>query len=292
MIRGTVAGWLGSISILALIAVASIQAEDTAERISDTEGGYHCKWSPNGKYIAFTSRRSGEAKIFIVPAGGEGASRAETGLAGDHWFTWTPDSKNLAFDAYGRNGPPPRMWFIPVSGGDAEPILPDVVPSFHPTVSPDGEWIAFTALMSGNADIWKARLNGDSLTQLTRDPHTDHHPQWTPDGRSIVFSSERSGNWDIWIVGADGAQEKRLTDAPEKDDHACVSPDGRLIAFMSRRSGKRDIWLMSIDGGQARQFTQEGKNAWPSFSPDSRKLVWSSDRNGQINLYVGEITDD
>ena len=70
--------------------------------------------------------------------------------------------------------------------------------------------IAFTAFLSGNLDIWIARLNGDSLRQLTSDPATDHHPQWSPDGTFIVFSSDRSGNWDVWTINADGTGENRL----------------------------------------------------------------------------------
>ena len=177
------------------------------------------------------------------------------------------------------------------SDGKAQPLVPDIIPAFQPALSPDGEWVAFGALRGGNSDIWKAKLNGDSLTQLTKDSANDHHPQWSPDGKSIVFASDRSGNWDIWMANCDGSGARQITNAPELDVQPMVSPDGTLIAFMSDRSGKRDIWLIPIGGGQARRFTHDGTNSWPSFSPDSKHLVWSSTRKAQDDLYVAKIAD-
>ena len=101
----------------------------------------------------------------------------ESGLSGDHHTGWSPDSKYIVFDANAPDDQPPRLWLVPVGGGDVEPLLPDVVLSWHPAISPDGEWVAFASFRNGNVDIWKAKLNGDSLTQLTGNPHTDHHPR-------------------------------------------------------------------------------------------------------------------
>ena len=293
MVRGILAVWPGLIALLALIPTAGLRAEDSAVRLATQEWqGYHCKWSPDGKHIAFASRRTGEAKMYVMPAVGGNPVLVESGLSGDHHTGWSSDSKYLVFDAYGPEGPPPKLWLIPAAGGEVRPLLPDIAPSFQPALSPDGRWVVFASLRGGNADIWKAKLNGDSLRQITTDSAADHHPQWSPDGRSIVFASDRSGNWDIWKVDGDGSQPRQITTAPELDDQPVASPDGKLLAFTSERSGKRDIWLIPIDGGKARQFTHDGRNMWPSFSPDGKNLVWSSNRNGQTDLYIGKIAGD
>jgi len=276
---------------MAIIAVTRIHAEDGAVRLTGSEGDYHCKWSPDGKHIVFASQKTGEPKMYVIPADGGDPVLVESGLSGDHHTGWSPDSKCLIFDAYSPDGPPPRLWLIPISDGKAQPLVPDIIPAFQPALSPDGEWVAFGALRGGNSDIWKAKLNGDSLTQLTKDSANDHHPQWSPDGKSIVFASDRSGNWDIWMANCDGSGARQITNAPELDVQPMVSPDGTLIAFMSDRSGKRDIWLIPIGGGQARRFTHDGTNSWPSFSPDSKHLVWSSTRKAQDDLYVAKIAD-
>lgn len=279
---------LFSVLLIALIPVADIRAKDSSIRLTNNEArGYHCKWSPDGKHIVFVSRSSGEPKMYIIPADGGEAILIESGLSGDHHTGWSPDSKYLVFDAYGPDGPPPRLWLIPATGGKPEPLVPDVCPAFQPALSPDGEWVTFAAMRSGNADIWKAKINGDSLTQITSNPANDHHPQWSPDSKSIVFASDRSGNWDIWMVNCDGSRARQITTAPELDDQPMVSPDGTLIAFMSERGGRREIWLQLIGSGTAERVTEEGENSWPSFSPDGKHLVWSSN----TDLYIGKIAD-
>lgn len=272
---------------------ATGMAEDSAIRLTNHEApDLHCVWSPDGRYISFASLRTGELKLFVVFAGGGDVTQIETGLSGDHYNCWSPDSKYMVFDAYGPDGPPPRLWRIPSNGGEPQRILRDVVPCFHPTFSPDGEWIAFTGFQNGTLQIFKAKLDGDSLVSLTTTSAKKRHPRWSPDGTSVVFTSDRSGNDDIWIVSADGSNERQITSAPDLDDQACISPDGKLVAFVSERGGKRDIWLTSVDGGPARQFTHDGANSFPSFSPDGKNLVWSSDRDGQRDLYIGKIVDD
>lgn len=292
MFRMILLAFLRSLTLIALIAIAGIQAQDAATKLDGSEGGYHCKWSPDGKQIIFASAKTGEAKMYIVPSTGGDPVLVECGLSGDHHTGWSADSKNLVFDAYGHDGPPPRLWIIPAGGGKSERLLPDVVIAFQPALSPDGDWVAFVSLSSGNSNIWKARINGDSLTQVTTGSSSDHHPQWSPDGKYIVFASNRSGNWDIWKVDNNCGQLTRLTVAPELDDQPMVSPDGQWIAFMSARSGRRDIWLMPSGGGTASRFTYVGQNAWPSFCPDGKKLLWSSNRDGQAYIYVAEITGD
>lgn len=287
MVRSTGAAWLGAISLMVLVAVTGSRADDSLRQITNSEGGYHCKWSPDGKQIVFVSRKTGEPKMYVVPAEGGKPVMVECGLSGDHHTGWSRDSKYLVFDGHGADGPPPRLWLIPITGGSVRPLVPNVIPAFQPALSPDGEWVAFVALRGGNSDIWRAKLSGDSLTRITNDSARDHHPQWSPDGKSIVFASDRSGNWDIWTVNIDGSGVRQITSSPELDDQPMLSPDGKLLAFMSESNGKRDIWLMPVDSGQAKQFTHDGTSGWPSFSPDGENLVWS----GKNKLHVRRIVD-
>jgi len=75
-------------------------------------------------------------------------------------------------------------------------------------VSPDGRWIVF----SWGKQIWKVRVNGDSLTQLTFSGE-NFYPRWSPDGRKIVFDSNKDaphGENVIWMMNSDGSGLKRL----------------------------------------------------------------------------------
>ena len=94
--------------------------------------GYCVRWSPDGSMLAFASQRSGEAKIWLVPAQGGNPVMLETGLPGDHHVSWSPDSKRIAFDARLGNAPP-SIFTIGVDGGKPTRLSKDGAADFHPS---------------------------------------------------------------------------------------------------------------------------------------------------------------
>ena len=117
----------------------------------DPAHDYHVKWSPDGKTLAFTSQRSGEPKIWLIPVEGGKAVKLETGLHGDHHISWSPDSSQIAFDA--SPGGPPSIYTISLKGGKPKKLSLDRRPNFHPCWSPNGSRIAFASYRTDNADI-------------------------------------------------------------------------------------------------------------------------------------------
>ncbi len=264
---------------------------DTTVRVHVTRHlahDYHVKWSPDGNYLAFASQRSGEPKIWIVPASGGEPALLETGLSGDHHLGWSPDGSEIVFDALGPEGRP-NIWIVSIGDGKVRSLLDDRGPNFQPAWSPDGSAIAYASFRSGNPDIWVAPASGGNPVRLTFDDAIDHHPQWSPDGRYIAFTSFRGGSADIWIIPSGGGTPRQITTHPGEDDQACFSPDGSLIAFMSDRGGKRDIWIVPVGGGEARKITEQGENAWPSWSPDGEWIAYSSNQNDNSDIWVIEV---
>ncbi len=271
---------LGSCGVFAAVAAASLTPGQNLRQITaDPAPDYHVKWSPDGKMLAFTSQRSGEPKIWLVPAEGGDATTLETGLSGDHHISWAPDGKRITFDARWEGRP--NIFMISIDGGQPKRLSPDGTVDFQPYWSPDGSRIAFASTRSGNVDIWIMPAEGGSANQLTHSKALDAHPVWSPDGSKIAFTSERSGNLDIWIMPASGGEAWQLTSHEGRDHQACWSPDGARIAFMSERGGKRDIWIVSVSGGEPIRFTGDGENSWPSWSPDGGKIAFASNRAGR-----------
>jgi Tol biopolymer transport system component len=264
-----------------LFSAALSPDQNIRQVTTDPAPDYHVKWSPDGKTLAFTSQRSGEPKIWLVPAAGGDPVMLETGLSGDHHISWAPDSRRIVFDAsyQGR----PNIFTISLDSGKPKRLSEDGAIDFHPYWSPDGSLIAFASLRSGNTDIWIMPVQGGQPIQLTKHKAEDYHPVWSPDGSKIAFSSNRSGNYDIWIIPASGGEAKQLTFHESRDDHVSWSPDGTKIAFMSERGGKRDIWIMSIAEGEPVRFTEESDNSWPSWSPDGKQIAFASKRAGENN---------
>ncbi len=115
----------------------------------------------------------------------------------------------------------------------------------------------------------------------------------------IAFTSGRSGNAEIYVMNADGGNQLNLTNHPDGDANPAWSPDGKRIVFMSDRDGhvnihdfpNYDIYVMDADGGNQLNLTNDPHDdRSPSWSPDGKHIVFSSDRDNNrdhnIEIYV------
>ena len=141
--------------------------------------------------------------------------------------------------------------------------------------SPDGQWLAFDSDRSGNMDIYKIRIDGTGLQQLTRNPADDFYPAWSPDGHQIAFHSWRSGNRDSYVMSADGSAERMIAGGPAHEYAGVFSPDGTQIAFWADRTGRPEIYVVPASGGNARRLTSKGGGS-PIWSPDGKFIAYTA----------------
>jgi Tol biopolymer transport system component/imidazolonepropionase-like amidohydrolase len=100
-----------------------------------------------------------------------------------------------------------------------------------PVVSPNGRYVAFTAL----GDLWVLPLGG-APAQITNDAAVDLDPAWSPDATQIAFASDRGGHMNIWIHDLASNTDRQLTRTTGGADLAPVwSPDGSTIVYLSGR---------------------------------------------------------
>jgi len=101
---------------------------------------------------------------------------------------------------------------------------------------------------------------------------------WSPDGSHIVFTKAAGG---IYVVAADGTGLRRLRGVPRSADagDSSWSPDGTRIAFAIRQRGAIDLYVIGLDGkGLRRLTTTQYRNYYPSWSPDSRWILFERHR--------------
>jgi ABC-type sugar transport system substrate-binding protein len=106
----------------------------------------------------------------------------------------------------------------------------------------------------------------------------------------IAFDSDRDGNREIYVMDPDGKNTVNLTNNPADDFGPAWSPDGQEIAFVSNREneqgGGQYIYIMNADGSDVRQLTTGNNSDHPDWSHDGSAIVFSSDANGNNEIYV------
>ena len=244
-------------------------------------------WSPDGKYIYYSSNRSGSMNLWRI------AVNEETGEPRGRPEPVTTPATFLAHPSVGDDGSRivyvsaqitvniQRIAFDPVAGtviGQPVAVTTGTRQWSSPDPSPDGSWVAFYSLTQPEGNLYVAHPDGSALRAVTTDTTTDRVPRWSPDGKWLSFFSNRAGELNVWKVRADGSDLTQLVGVPSA--YHAWSPDGTRIAIVTGNSVDGDV-LTLIDP-ELRAATQTlpplprstiGRFLVNSWSNDGARLV-------------------
>ena len=196
-------------------------------------------WSPDGRKIAFLSRRDGTgADVFVMNADGSDQRNLTRKPGNEVDPGWSPDGRAIVFSA---------------------------VPPGQPL------WVGGSRSASGPyRDVYVMNADGSDQRNLT---HTTEAEEWaggwSPDGRTIAFSAYDGRSNRIFVINADGSGKRALTHEITPETFMSWSPDGRKIAFFDA-----GISVVNTDGSGLRRLARNVAFHGPSWSPDGRKLIF------------------
>jgi serine/threonine protein kinase/Tol biopolymer transport system component len=233
------------------------------------------QFSPDGKWMAFASGRSGTPEIWVADSDGLNLRRL---TFFDGYFAgtprWSPDGKRIVFDAR----PPaskPSIYVVAASGG--QPIRLTNTEEDVPSWSRDGRWIYYHS--RADDQIWKLPASGGRAVRVTRGGGFEAFE--SADGRYLVYSKsdEREGIWRLDLGTGREEPIRELAEAAERRQWA-LAPRGVYFVPNAASAGpEAAIHFYDFATGQTSEVAQVGRLAPDgpgvlAVSPDERSLLY------------------
>ncbi len=256
-------------------------------------------WSPDGRYLYFTSDRGGSTNLWRIAI--DEASGAVTGdaepLTTPAAFAAHPaisaDGRHIAYSAVSITTNVQALTLNPATQAvRGEPVWITTGSRVWsgPDPSPTGDAVVFYSRYDPEGHLYIVRGDGTGLRQLTADRFIDRMPRWSPDGRSIAFFSNRDGDYELWTIRPDGSELRQLSRAG--GGFVAWSPDGSKIAtYRAPRPARKQeggAYIFEVSGPGPNQ-----PQMLPPLQPPSDQYVvnsWSPDGTrlaGQVG-YAGK----
>ena len=242
--------------------------------------------------IYFISTRTGTKEVWVMDYDGQN-QHAVTHLGAIALSPRiSPDNSRLAFASLGREGWSIRMFSFELNRYVAFPAGNAGGSNQSPAWSGDGSKIAFSSARTGNPEIWLSDASGGNLHKLTAFKGPNIGPTFNPrTGAQIAWVSGRTGEPQIYTMDVDGSNVQRITDGGYAVSPSW-SPNGQLLAFSWNRKygpgdpGGDDIHVIDLASKDYLQITHEsGSNDFPSWSPDSRHIVFERAIGGHTEIW-------
>ncbi len=275
--------------------------EGTVERVSTGVGKTTCAFlRPGSDEILFASThhdpKSAVSQKAEIDLRASGQARR---------YEWDFDPEMDLYVAHANGGALRRL--TDVRGYDAEA-----------SYSPDGRWIVFSSNRTAYTDtlddaarsrletdpswfseLWLVSAAGGEPRRLTDSNGYDGGPFFTADGERIIWRRFREDGVvaDVWTMTATGGDERRVTDFGAMSWAPYPHPSGRYVIFTSNKYGMSnfELFIVNMDGTKEpiRVTATDGFDGLPVFSPDGRRLAWTSGRSGRgAHIFIAQWDHD
>ena len=257
-----------------------------------TFGGLNAEayWAPDGERLIFQATRDGAQcdQIYVMNADGSGVKMVSSGKGVTTCGYFLPDGKHIVY----------------ASTHEAGPECPA-----RPDRSQGYVWPVHASY-----EIYVAKDDGSNPRKLTAQDGYDAEATVNWRQRKIVYTSKASGDLDLWSMDIDGSNKSRLTKSIGYDGGAFFSPDGKRLVWRAHHPSqgeqmdryqdllsqnltapmKMELFVAAADGSGAKRITNFGCASFaPQFTPDSKRIIFSSNKNNcdsrEFDLFVVDV---
>jgi WD40 repeat protein len=244
---------------------------------TDTTTSNDPAFSPDGSRIAFVSQRDGNPEIYVMNADGRGAARITNDPQGDGRPAFSADGQSLVFHS-SRTAGKQQIWSVNLDGTGLTQLTKDSI-NLSPTVSPDGQTIAYVSLRDKNYDIWLMGRDGSNQRRFTTTPQQrEWDPHFLRDGTLAYLVERREGNRTVQqVVRADPGTGSvtALTGTDLAIAGFAVSPAGDVVALVvnaepqNRRNPAYKVYIQPVSSGVPVPMPTTGAEQMitPTFRP-------------------------
>ena len=207
--------------------------------------------SPNGRYLSYTSYRSGMPAVYLKDLQDKTTRRIAAynglNLAGP----WSPDGRKMLL-TLGKDGNE-EIYTIDIPSGLLTQLTKNFAIDISPTWSPDGKKIAFVSSRSGTPQIYVMNADGSGVTRLSYEGNYNTSPAWSPKGDRIAYESRTNRGFQVFTVALQGENPRQIT-LPENGIHEkpAWSPDGRYLAVVEKKGKQHRILVIDLIGSGVR----------------------------------------
>lgn len=248
-------------------------------------------FSPDGKFIAFSSIRGGHRNVWVKQTSGGGEPIQITKSERDDSYpVWSPDGEQIAYASKLKDNV--GIYTIPSLGGS-----PTLLKAFDAPIeirliqwSKDGSKLYYEALRN----VFAFDLASRQETQVTSFDFSSSRVRGfsiSPDQAYIAYYDIQQGQDDIWVIPFGGGAPVRITNDPAQDRNPLWLSDGERIVYSSDRNGVLQICIAFLDGRAPVQIISgDNDRLVADISSDGQKILFASSTE-EADIWGVNITD-
>ncbi|MEQ8871970.1 MAG: PDZ domain-containing protein [Cytophagales bacterium] len=267
-----------------------------AHRLSSPEGReFYPRFSPDGKYIAYSANYDGNYDVYLIPSDGGIPKRLTYHDMYDRVVSWNPDGKSLIFASSRESGRQRFTQFFSISIEGGSPQKLAVPYGSYASISPDASKIAYTDRSRANRnwkryrggtapDIHIFDLNTFETQNITQNDANDELPMWI--GNSVYYMSDngpeqRNNIWKYDIQNKKNEQITKISDYditfPEAGDNQIIyEAGGKLFILNLENNQSEEVRINLISDRAALIPRQKNVSKYihsSTISPDGQRVV-------------------